>query len=330
MLLWKQGDPVTKKKVTKKQNSFKKQITSSDIKEDLNNKFTALLKQDCENGVLNQKITKLEEELAVFELANSHLFEKANKLVELGLVSTPSASFNLDKLRKKQLEYTSIKERLEAGIIKIKTIQQLHIKYSLKYPTFKFIDKKTMTSILTKYDLFIGDSQLYNKEIPTDSLEKIYQFKTEIGESTIHYELKFNSYSSRVTERIIKESTAESGYSMHLRDFTIVPINRSMEDQVIEFSSNSLKIAAPISHFKQITETCYSRYRDPIEVNILKFDKDTREISYDVTEFQEQLKTDIQVLDPIACLQVEGGYVIIDAWDEEAKIPEIQNPKLNN
>ena len=40
-------------------------------------------------------------------------------------------------------------------------------------------------------------------------------------------------------------------------------------------------------------------------------------------------KKNIEVLDPIACLEVGLGYIVMCAWDEEADIPEIQNELLN-
>ena len=43
----------------------------------------------------------------------------------------------------------------------------------------------------------------------------------------------------------------------------------------------------------------------------------------------ELAKIEREVLDPIACLEVDGGYIILHAWDEEAHIPEIKNDILN-
>jgi hypothetical protein len=47
-------------------------------------------------------------------------------------------------------------------------------------------------------------------------------------------------------------------------------------------------------------------------------------------QVQPKVKAKIrEVLDPIAVLEVRGGYIIMNAWEKEAEIPEIINPVLN-
>lgn len=38
---------------------------------------------------------------------------------------------------------------------------------------------------------------------------------------------------------------------------------------------------------------------------------------------------DTRVLDPIVCLQVKGGYIVLAAWDEEGKDPRVFNAQNN-
>ena len=52
---------------------------------------------------------------------------------------------------------------------------------SIKYPTLKFIDKKTVERICKKYKLLFGDSSYYKGDIPEKNLLEIEQFKEKIA-----------------------------------------------------------------------------------------------------------------------------------------------------
>ena len=49
------------------------------------------------------------------------------------------------------------------------------------------------------------------------------------------------------------------------------------------------------------------------------------------TEIQNrEIKDKIEIKDPIVSHKVNGGYIIVSVWDEEANIPEINNQEFLN
>lgn len=86
-------------------------------------------------------------------------------------------------------------------------------------------------------------------------------------------------------------------------------------------SVSMLKIIAPISHF-----TLNEKFKR-LDKSIFKIKDNV--ICYDISEIKLELQRLKEAEDPIACLKVEGGYIILHAWDKEAEIPEIKNSSLN-
>lgn len=63
-----------------------------------------------------------------------------------------------------------------------------------------------------------------------------------------------------------------------------------------------------------------------VDINTRKFNIDHDALK-NLNQHNEEVSKKLD--DPIACLEVEGGYIIIDAWDKEALIPEICRETLN-
>lgn len=96
------------------------------------------------------------------------------------------------------------------------------------------------------------------------------------------------------------------------------------------YESSALEIIAPKSHFTlPMFEFSTRRHGTPKTYQPFEFNEDTRIIKYSA-KVLEELNTELrEILDPIATFKVPGGRMVITAWDEEANIPEIQNPLSN-
>ena len=92
----------------------------------------------------------------------------------------------------------------------------------------------------------------------------------------------------------------------------------------VNYVQSNLKIIAPKDHYSIQMIKSGSRL-----IPLFKIDEETRNIIINTEALEEEIKNNQKVLDPILALEVEGGYIILHAWDEEAYIPEIQNPNFN-
>lgn len=290
------------------------------------------------------KIQELKTQLENFKLSNKEIYDKINNLESVGLVSTPSSSDLLSKLRARENNINSKIRVIEDEIKALENIDKLTKKYSLKYPSFKFIDTNTFTNILKKYHLVLGDSSLYCKEIPDNVLTNILKFEKEIKSSRkyvnlFHYHM--NVHRSFNTEHYILNIVEDSGYDEY---FFRQEVNKkdyhnniSHIQRLCHYQKSDFVIAAPINHFKnQIFKAgviSNEGKHTEKEVKIFTVDKNTREFSININYLKNLAESNNEIIrkleDPIACLKVEGGVIIIDAWDKEALIPEISRETLN-
>lgn len=287
------------------------------------------------------KIKDLKDKLEKFRSDNKDIYDKIENLKSVGLINTPSAVEVLASLRAKEKNINSQVHDIQAEIAELETIKLCNDKYLLKYPSFKFIDKKTFENILKKYDLVLGESSLYAREIPDNVLTNILKFKDDINKDKryIHLCIEFHnrgSYSHR--DYVVKDSPSEyvnrhiTGSDKHY----LIDGSTDLRS-IYSYCRTNLAIAAPISHFKNDTIAVQKRGRDGdsiVDLNILTVDQDSRELVIDIKAFRSIAKENnaferSMVQDPIACLRVPEGFIIIDAWEKEALIPEIQRETLN-
>ncbi len=281
------------------------------------------LKKDIENLELKRK---------QFLKDNESIIEKSRKLDDLGFVQSPTLN-----LRKKELdtETKNIEKNIKTISDKVKKNKQIiqhHNEYAIKYPSYKFIDKDSMVKVMKQYGLILGDVCMYAKEVPERALDIICRFEKEIKESETYkfivcvykgirlsvslmrYET-FSYNSKKELERFLKEKTDK-----HMKEFKDGYMDTLIEGQ---HKVSKLKIVAPKSHFNVHTVRI-----DGENIPVADIDENNF-LNIDVKKANKVLKNKRKVLDPIACLKVEGGFIILDAWDKEAEIPEVKNEILN-
>ena len=190
-------------------------------------------------------------------------------------------------------------------------MEQTVAKYSLEYPTFKFIPTETMIEVMKKYDLVLGETCVYAKEIPNIALDILAGFTSKIKQKKFFIETKFGG----------RRGNTEQGLT-HFSKRHAESILGS--DKPFNYIESNLKIIAPESHFQNEIISTNGE-------NIPKFivNEDTRGFELNMAKLNEMVKKNTEVLDPILCLEVDEGYIVLHAWDEEAHIPEIRNTILN-
>lgn len=300
-------------------------IDSKHIQKDLKDSLDKLLNESGINYTRQSEIDTLRVNLKSFKEQNDVLYKKINLLKELGFTSTPSTIIQKEKLEQQEKEVQNKIESLQYEIRYYERLDNKYKEYSLKYPTFKFIPTRLMNDILKKYNLFLGDTCFYGKEIPMDALEIASGFTSEINESKYDMEIvksiqghsRYHTYNVR--KKIENVNSSEDNHFERMM--------YGSPDYIIKtFSLSKLKIVAPMTHFTIPT----LEFRGE-NIPVAKIDKDNY-LKIDINELNakaiEEAKR-LAVLDPILMLEVPEGFIILKAWDEEADIIEIQNEILN-
>jgi len=312
------------------EKEVEKVITSKDIQEDLHKSFEDVMKEFGLKESKETEIENLENKLKTFKKENEEVYSKIETLQNLGLTSTPSVVKSLEALKNKEHDIKSKVFEIETEISKAEKLKNLVYNYSLKYPCYKFIDNTTMFKIMEKYDLVLGDAFMYGREIPTENLEIINYFTSEIKESEEVMQLKAHSYSGRnVSYNFDKKEVSTKDENILMDDFYLQKLHYvGITSVVKEFKVSKFKIVAPENHFIIPTYHIADYQGDYKNVPLLSLDVN-RKYKFDIRELEKIEAKKREVLDPIACLEVEGGYIIMTAWDKEAEIPEIKNNILN-
>lgn len=306
-------------------------ITSKDIQKDLHISFEQVL---AEFDLKESKETQIENykaSLKSFKEENKTIYNKIETLNNLGFVSTPSAQKSLKELQEKELEVNNKIKSIEAEISKTERIKELTAQYTLMYPFYKFIDEDTMIKIMHKYNLVLGEVFMYSREIPEENLEVISYFSTAIKDTEKTLQLiettyagigGHSNYQFRDKPKPVKVKNMEGVEAMWISSLAYESVRQ-------EFKVSDLKMIAPQTHFTIPTfETRDYRF-ETVNIPVAKLNTETRKFEFSTKKLEENQAKIREVLDPIACLEVEGGYIVLTAWDEEAMIPEIQTNMLS-
>lgn len=314
-------------------------IDSKFIQKDLHLTLDKLLAEVGVNISRESKIEELKQKKVEFKEQNEKLYKKISTLNSLGFTSTPSVKKQKEELEKQE---TVIKEQITKLGEEIKyyeDINEVVAKYSMQYPGYKFIPTAVMTEILKKYNLFLSHTCFYGREIPDDALEIAGYFTSEINESKRTIDVIRTSHSFGYTHNVKVRPKPKkmdfdvmSGYD---RTYVLDPRSgrgmHSYDTVLHSFGVSKLRIVAPMDHFT-IPEVDFQEWRgDDVKVPIVKIDKDNcLRVSVDklnAKELENAKKRAVE--DPILCLKVDKGFIVLKAWDKEADIIEIQNPMSN-
>lgn len=306
--------------------TVEKPTTFEEIQGGIVSEIDRTLSKYQELDIRNQKVQELKNKIESYKKDNQIIYEKIESLESVGLINTPTSNL-LSKLDDDEYEIKLKIKEAEAEIERITTIDSLTKEYSLKYPTFKFIDTETFTKILLKYDLVLGEAEHYSKEIPDKVLLNILKFKDQINEGSKTLFLVETRYGSRGNHNWYEVKT-------HIPPNDDLYIYRS----VYSHKQTNLVFAAPEDHFSCNTRLGVPKYTNKgnqtsVTVSPMYVNPNTRVFEINLNFFQDLAEHNNKIIrkleDPMACLRVPGGFIIIDAWDKEANIPEINRENLN-
>jgi len=316
-------------------------IDSKLIQKDISAKLDQLLEEAGVNYTRSTEIGNLRTKLAEFKEDNQKLYDKIKTLSQLGFTNTPTSRVQKEQLEKKEEEVRQKIMEIQKEISYYEKMEKLNAEYAIKYPFFKFVPTVTMVHILKKYNLFLGDTCFYGKEIPMDAIDIAKGFMTEINESKKIMQITQSSYGGYRTKtkeapktppRLSPGSILDWQHQQML--IQEMQSHRGPSESVVKaFEISKLKIVAPMTHFiipEIIFQEEYGN-RESYQVPVVKINNNNYlEICADKLNAAaiEDAKRKV-VLDPILMLEVPEGFIILKAWDEEADIIEIQNGNFN-
>lgn len=343
-------------------------INSEVIQKEFEAELHELMNKISINVESDSEIESLYEEIKNFNLDNLDLKEKIEKLKSLGLVNTPSVKIKEKELQEAIEEKQNLISEKKKEIEFLKSEKEMIKHYNLKYPSYKYIPKREFLNILEKYNLVMGEAFMYAKEIPDRAVNIISNFKDEIEDSEVgvkivpdysssNYENKLEIKSVKHTKELRDWVANHNGYLNREGDRSEMLNRYDRQLNNYEFKLSKFKMVAPKDHF----EVPKLNYEKLVRAswNLVKQFKDDEEVSicitkdgiitFDLTELNKGLGKIQRIKDPIAllcvndfCRPIDGNYknsfdyqhkfdgvIILDAWDEEANIPEIKNNLLN-
>ncbi len=234
----------------------------------------------------------IEEIHHAFNTAGDKLLVEAKAMI----ANTDSSSFEkADSLR--AIGFGNAKGVQEASatqqeLHKKKQLQQFLVDYSVKYPTYRFIDDAGIEAICNKYSLVFGNASQYTGFVPSKNLAEIKAFKGVEEEDFV--------WQMRTTYRGDEPGKWQSFTNPRsIQDYMSYG---SIYQRYETRDSKTYLICAPLKEMK-------------LEAN------------QEVKGFQI---VQVHIPDPVVLLPVRGDlYIILTAWGDEASDPLVVKEGLN-
>jgi hypothetical protein len=170
--------------------------------------------------------------------------------------------------------------------------------YQFRYPNYKFITEEQVKAICHKYNLVCGRIDRYKGFIPDKNLQEAELFKTTIREEDMGEDI----WSVGVGLVSFLESYSDNSWEEYDDGGNLAKINQ--RQYKYNYRKAKMKICAPIA------------------------DMDMTDIELEDGYKMKDVKP-IVIPDPIILQSVNGGYLIVTKWGDEASDDIVVNHKDN-
>lgn len=263
-----------------------------------------------------------EEETSQYspEIATLHNeFNRAAELMYQEAVATLTRIGEIDTTkadRLKALGFSAVPEVTELDLkTRTKEISEYMMKlisdYRIQYPLNKFISMESVRAICKKYGLVFGDVNLFKGFVPDKNLTELENFRKKYVFGTA-YHLKTREDSGVRIDTIIAPgdlNSDSSGYLMSVDRKTRLHLSGMGSYMYTHFAGRSIS-GTPQEMGLQIAGPA----------------KDFNMNSKDLVDYQLVNKP---IADPVILQPVQGGFLIVTAWGDEASDPLVVN-QINN
>jgi len=223
--------------------------------------------------------------------------EKGKLLNSIGFVNTPQAK------EVKELEVREYDAEKTANLVEY---------YRINYPNNKFITERIVKWICEKYNLVCGDVSLYKGFVPTEKLKQIQSFK--VNKNDRGYAEIRNRETKELIACLSKSDLADKNL-----DWCRECIDDNKEFYTTSCSSFRTKFASYNlnDHLKVYPVGQTLKICAPIK------DMDTTGMKLSGYKLEKHIP------DPVVLQPVNGGYLIVTAWGDEASDELVVNQKMN-
>lgn len=250
----------------------------------------------------------LDEAKEILAQTNTTSAGKAKRLSALGFVSVP--------------EVVNVKNE-EQKIAMSKRMADLVEYYKMNYPHNKFITESAVKQICEKYGLLFGDVSMYKGFVPESKLKAIELFSLRGKEKATHYFDVSNGGRSELPRYFVTEhDMTELGKGYFDRNHNGMAY--------ITGTTGTGIYSNPI-----FTPECLEEFRGHNFVEVrravgggMKICAPTKDMEVPAGKTVNGYKI-VNIPDPVVLQQVNGGYLIVAAWGDEASDPQVVNETHN-
>lgn len=244
-----------------------------------------------------------------------------------------------------ELGFTLAAKAVETKSAEAKELDNYRQMYAFEYPSLKFIPTNTMTEVCRKHNLTIGGVNRYTGEVPEWALKQIARNKHHF---TYHDEFDQDHYMNVVRDEYDrKRQEAEaSGFTgtVQVSFGDLVRLIRLTPNGKKGFRGPAMSWYASYKSGEMVNhgggtggnmETYIPREKGNVKTSNLMIAAPAHQMRMGPNEFRttdgtiEEVKPAVMVFDPIVCLEVKGGYIVLAAWGEEGQDPRVFNSANN-
>lgn len=252
------------------------------------------------NGAANELLTEAKQFLSNLDTKD---VAKGERLLSLGFKKAEQA------VKVEQIKTDKINHEETAKLIEY---------YNRNYPFNKFITPSKVQEICHKYGLVLGGVELYKGFVPEDKLDEIERFKIKKEDEAYMTVIDQNDN----VIGYIPEKDLHEGW---VRYFKTHPDDSYFF--ITESGGAAVNYSRPVPHYEKYKHLPFVKaLHQPAALQICAPLKDMDMTGKTIEQGYKIANVD---KDPIVLHPVNGGYLIVTAWGDEASDPVVVN-SINN
>lgn len=226
----------------------------------------------------------------------------------------------------------SIATRIYNGVT---DAQDLINEYKVSYPNYKFILQPQLERVLEKYNLYQRDCKYFMGDIPEKNIKDIQNFKVNYEDFPKNLRNTFKDTIEKVYSLLnsVKRNNPNFPALSYLKSIEyVVNVTTKLAYKAKNHESNKITIDIVMDCLNGINTTNLAVTYSPLTICAVEslFNQDAWKEGKQRIIGKKEIEAKSQVdLDPIVLFEVEGGYLIVTAWGDEANDELIFNESLN-
>lgn len=280
--------------------------------------FNLFSKKETEQPKQVMELSKTSNYPSIVDEIHNEFFLAGDKILEEAKgILDDAANKSIEKSRRlSALGFTKTNEVVIANnLINTKELAELVSYYQLNYPKYKFITENQVQEICKKYSLVCGKIGLYKGFVPEDKLSIIEQVDIKKEDADL-IEL-VNTCVTHISIGYYKRSSITAKQQYLITGGEVAVKEPIMED--IKRRAISLGIKESDIYIER------RNGGEPVSFKICAPLKDMDTTGMELKGY----RLEEHIPDPVVLRPVQGGYLIVCAWGDEASDEIVVNQKLN-